>query len=463
MKLCFCICGQPRNIKLIIENISQKYNGINYDLYVCLSKNSLNYEKEYLNDNKIDHIYYNNIIKKIILVSDIHTDEYRNSLNYLYKLHNIIPLLPNYYDFYIILRSDFIFINPIDFTKLVDKGIIYVSEKLNNQYIKPDTNKINSDIIIVNSYEKLDILKNIYEYGITNNNYSDCILLNFLLKNYIKFKKINIEYKLILSLCNIIAISGDSGSGKSTLLSILLPLFDDTNLLKFETDRYHKWERGDNNYDLYTHLNPYANYLEKMSEDVYNLKIGNEIYAVNYNHANGKFTNEEVIESKTNIILCGLHTLSNKINFYTDIKIFLDTDRNLIKKWKIKRDHYERKYPINKILQQIERREEDYRLYIETQKINADINIKYYEKEDKLSCDIEILNEMIINKILKYLVNLKYSITYNKNLKIELFGNIEHINLEILKNNYNYDKKIDNDLNGELQFLFILILYNCMY
>jgi uridine kinase len=264
-------------------------------------------------------------------------------------------------------------------------------------------------------------------------------------------------------LCNIIAISGDSGSGKSTLLSILLPLFDDTNLLKFETDRYHKWERGDKNYDLYTHLNPYANYLEKMSEDVYNLKIGNEIYAVNYNHANGKFTNEEVIESKTNIILCGLHTLSNKINFYTDIKIFLDTDRNLIKKWKIKRDHYERKYPINKILQQIERREEDYKLYIETQKINADINIKYYEKEDKLHCIIEILNEMIINKILKYLVNLKYSITYNKNLKIELFGNIEHINLEILKNNYNYDKKIDNDLNGELQFLFILILYNCMY
>ena len=42
------------------------------------------------------------------------------------------------------------------------------------------------------------------------------------------------------------------------------------------------------------------------------------------------------IKSSDQIILCGLHTLyTNDLNELLDIKIFMDTDRNLIKKWKI--------------------------------------------------------------------------------------------------------------------------------
>ena len=90
--------------------------------------------------------------------------------------------------------------------------------------------------------------------------------------------------------------------------------------------------------------NPEANNLEKMSKDVYNLKIGSEIYSVDYDHDTGKFTQEEKIVSKNNVILCGLHTLySKKTNDIIDLKIFIDTDRELIKKWKIKRGIYRRK------------------------------------------------------------------------------------------------------------------------
>jgi uridine kinase len=40
-----------------------------------------------------------------------------------------------------------------------------------------------------------------------------------------------------------------------------------------------------------------------------------------------------------NIILCGLHTLYNdSTNNIIDLKIFMNTYRGLIKKWKIKRD-----------------------------------------------------------------------------------------------------------------------------
>ena len=51
-----------------------------------------------------------------------------------------------------------------------------------------------------------------------------------------------------------------------------------------ETDRYHKWERGNENYKTYTHLNPYANHLERMSEDVFQYKIGQDVY---HNERNG--------------------------------------------------------------------------------------------------------------------------------------------------------------------------------
>ena len=46
------------------------------------------------------------------------------------------------------------------------------------------------------------------------------------------------------------------------------------------------------------------------------------------------------------------------------MKIYLDTDRELIKKWKIERDVKERGYSMEKVLKQIEFREKDYEEYL---------------------------------------------------------------------------------------------------
>ena len=73
---------------------------------------------------------------------------------------------------------------------------------------------------------------------------------------------IDINYYVVLSLCNTIAITGDSGTGKTTISNILKELFSDSFVL--ECDRYHKWERNDENWKKYTHLNPDANYITKM-------------------------------------------------------------------------------------------------------------------------------------------------------------------------------------------------------
>jgi len=403
MRICFIICGQPRSIDLVIKNIDELFKNHQINYYICLTNNYKDYETEYNYNFNINDIISNNKIKKLLLINDIYNSEFRNLKNYTKKIINIINIInkKEEYDIYIIIRSDFIF-NSLEFLNLItSNNKIYVSNKRYNQYTKDITNKCNDNIIICKNYDFLKKLVNLDEYIDKNNDYFEIILHNYFKEHDIDYEEIDICYKLILSRCNIIAIAGDSGSGKTTLLNELSELFEKDSYLKLETDRYHKWERGNENYLQFTHLNPEANNLEKMSKDVYNLKIGSEIYSVDYDHDTGKFTQEEKIESKNNVILCGLHTLYNKnVNEIIDLKIFMDTDRELIKKWKIKRDVEERGYSIEKVLKQIKTREMDYEEYIKNQKDNADIIINFVEYENSLKCYFKIINKYLINKVI---------------------------------------------------------------
>jgi uridine kinase len=304
---------------------------------------------------------------------------------------------------------------------------LYFSNKSLNQFTNGDM--VNDNIIITKNYELLCKLIHLYEYNLNNHNYLDNVLYNFLKDFSINYQLIDIDYKLIISNCNIIAIAGDSGSGKSSLSKYLSNLFGN-DVITLETDRYHKWERGDIKYNTYSHLNPNANHLEKMYKDVYDLKIGNEVFQVDYDHSSGKFTQKEKIESKKNVIICGLHTMyETNINTISDIKIYLDTDRELIKKWKINRDVHERGYTLEKVLKQIEIREKDYEEYILKQKENADIVIRFYDLIS-LKCKMIIQNDLINKKIINKCIEMKYNIEYDNHLIIHLNHNFYD---EILK------------------------------
>jgi uridine kinase len=222
-------------------------------------------------------------------------------------------------------------------------------------------------------YTNLDTL--IEKYGTVN----ETLLYYFLLEKTIPYKLIDLNYIIILSSFNVIAITGDSGSGKTTISNIIKKLFNDSFLL--ECDRYHKWERGNYNWNEYTHLNPDANYITKMNQDVFDLKIGNNIYQVDYDHKTGKFTDKEFIESKENVIVCGLHSLYLSENML-NLKIYMDTDDNLRIPFKIKRDVIKRGYSIETIYKQIKAREDDYKKYICPQKNLADIVISLYTDKE---------------------------------------------------------------------------------
>jgi len=446
-KIHILICGEPRSIDLVVNNIKILLKDNSLFFYVCTN---------------LDFCLEGVLWKKKLIIQDEHDDSYRNALNYANKINNGLKILrsssfsKDSNDIYFIIRSDCI-IEELGFSFSFDEiqyNMLYVSNIHMNQFTKDTNERVCENVIITRS---LDLLENYYSYikQPENKGYLDVGLYNYVREKGISYIEIPIKYKLILRRCNIIAISGDSGSGKSTLMQYLMKRLqqqeegriiemedeyvkkekENKEILTLETDRYHKWERGNKNYNAFTHLNPTANYIDKMCEDVYQLKMGNEIFQVDYNHETGTFTSKEKIEAKQNIIVCGLHTLyHSKMNDIIDLKIFMDTDRNLIKYWKVQRDVKERGYSITKVLNQMKIREDDYEKYIKTQKNVADIVIQFYtpsfqnknmdltfldvdfdEKID-LMCNIIIQNESMINKILQ-LEDKDFQVEFVKNDK----------------------------------------------
>jgi len=447
--ICVCICGLNRSIHLTISNFNKLLSKYKVEYILVLSKSK---DKEYINDINKD-IENTQIIKKLIL-KDYDYNNFRNSENYSNKIKHSLKLIENKYDYYLLCRSDLI-IGSINLN-IINKDKIYFCNNHLNPYTMNE-NRINDNIIITKNYNELIKLKELHDFNLINKNYLDINLYKYLNEKIIHYELIPIDYKLVLSECNIIAISGDSGSGKTTLSKILNLLFEKETCI-LETDRYHKWERGNENYKTYSHLNPYANYLERMSEDVFQYKIGQDLYQVDYDHSSGKFTQKQKIENTKNLVVCGLHTLyQENMNELLNLKIFLDTDRELIKKWKIERDINERGYNLEKVLKQIETREKDYNNFILQQKENADIVIQFYELHEKLECNFIIQNDIIKNKMIEKIMIYKYEINIdiNKNIVIKLKNNIETIEeniINIIKNNNllfknNYFKEIFRLLN----------------
>jgi uridine kinase/glycerol-3-phosphate responsive antiterminator len=388
MKNALLISGYTRSLKENYNNL-QRYvlENNNIDIFIHVT---LDTDQKYKNYNvSLDEIY--NLIKPkgIIMTKNYkfnENNEINDVLNQNYKFFllneerkRIERIEKMNYNVIIKIRPDVNLQEKIDIN--IEKNKIYIPKdtKIDKHKLKNKDDKYICDIIaygysnIIDEY--LNIYKELPELIEMHGTVNETLLYNYLHNNKIVYELVDINYAVILSLCNTIAITGDSGSGKTTISKIIKNIFNDSFIL--ECDRYHKWEREDINWNKYTHLNPEANYISKMTTDVFDLKIGKNIYQVDYDHKSGKFTDKELIESKTNIIVCGLHSLYLPDNI-TNLKIYIDTDDNLRKHWKIKRDMKKRGYSFEKIMEQINNRKCDFDMYIHKQKEEADIIINYY-------------------------------------------------------------------------------------
>ena len=236
----------------------------------------------------------------------------------------------------------------------------------------------------------------------------------------------------------IIGIGGDSGSGKSTLLEDIKQIFGN-KLTNIEGDGDHKWERGDLNWENFTHLDPKANFIYKQADDILNLKNYKRIIRNEYNHDNGKFIKNLYYKPNEIITLSGLHTFYlPKLRKLLNLRVFLNTDNKLRKYWKIKRDTIERGYQIEAVIESFNKRELDSIKYIQPQMKYSNFIINYFVDDNfeedkintipiiklKLEIDSNINTEILCTFLSQN--NISYTWDYSENLETQYF----HFNQE---------------------------------
>ena len=175
-----------------------------------------------------------------------------------------------------------------------------------------------------------------------------------------------------------IGLAGDSGTGKDRLSAALTKVFTPENTLVIEGDDYHKWERGSDYWNHYTHLNPKANNLKVMASHAIQLGRGIPVHHPHYDHVTGQFTPPRELKPAKTIIIQGLHSfyLRGMRSAY-DLKIFLSPDERVRRAWKTRRDVLERGHPPAKVEESLARRSADSTSHIQPQMHLADWIIQY--------------------------------------------------------------------------------------
>ena len=290
----------------------------------------------------------------------------------------------------------FIFFYESDYT-----DILFLGEKVD---FKIENDKLRNIVFTLLEISLLSIMYAFYKYGVKSNS----------------------VYKMNTNLA--IGVGGDSGVGKTTLVNSLKKLLGG-KLLEIEGDGEHKWERGDENWNKFTHLDPKANHIHKQAEAIHELKLGHNIKRSEYDHKTGRFTQSSTVKPKEFIVISGLHPFYlPKLRKTIDLKIYIDTNEKLRRHWKIIRDTQKRGYSTEKILEQIEERISDTEKFIYPQKKYADLIINFYATNDfTLGLESEV-------------IELGLRITLNANIHIE----------DILANlNCQYDWDYNDDLNSQ--------------
>lgn len=306
-----------------------------------------------------------------------------------------------------------------------------------------------------------------------------------LLTAYLVFKNgigNNIQTKF-LSQPYLIGIGGDSASGKSTLSNALSSVFEPYNTSIIRGDDMHKWERGNENWNVYTHLDPRANKIHEDLAHARELKSGRSIKRRNYDHSTGKFTLPKFIKPNKLIVFEGLHSfyLSNQASVY-DLKIFMEPDEQLRTWWKVQRDVAKRGYSPEKVLEQLKMREEDSEKYIKSQASHADIIAKFYPLNDidplnqslepEIGLKITISNEVELDVLLDHLSSVKSLILEhmyeNDNQYIIFKGEISKEQIESISERYIpeledigiYSAEWKENFEGILQLITTFVIFN---
>ncbi len=170
----------------------------------------------------------------------------------------------------------------------------------------------------------------------------------------------------------IIGVAGDSGSGKSTFSNAIVSIFGKELVSTITLDDYHIYDRDERAQRGITPLDPKANDLHRLADDIRALKKGDAILKPVYSHDRGTIEQPVLFHPTRFVILEGLHPFATPELFaQLDYTLFVDPDTDVKHDWKIRRDVQSRNYSSGQVIGEISKRESDYRDYVFPQRARA--------------------------------------------------------------------------------------------
>ena len=247
-----------------------------------------------------------------------------------------------------------------------------------------------------------------------------------------------------------LGVAGDSGSGKTTFTEGIRSIFGTDLVSTVTLDDYHSLDRNSRMKKRLTALNPKANRIDQIEQDLIQLKQGVPVEKPVYNHATGVFDPPVTFYPQKILILEGLHTLfTPTLRKYLDFTLFVDPTKEVKSDWKIRRDVKVRGYSRDAVIQEMVEREPEYERYIAPQKEFADavIGIDYSEYGRHLG------EERNVYRITLSQNRMKHSIE-NIDLSLDLYSILSlserNFSLKFLTSEHNGHKMGEMILDGEL-------------
>lgn len=181
-----------------------------------------------------------------------------------------------------------------------------------------------------------------------------------------------------------LAIAGDSAAGKTTMTRGLVEALGPDRCVSLCTDDYHRYDRQERKELAFTALHPDCNHLDIMEQHLQLLATGNPVLKPVYDHSTGELVRPELVEPAEFVIVEGLFPLWSKLSRACfDVTVFLDPPEEIRRGWKVARDTSKRGYTEEKVLAELERREEESAAYIRPQRQNADLVVRFAPVEGR--------------------------------------------------------------------------------
>lgn len=273
----------------------------------------------------------------------------------------------------------------------------------------------------------------------------------------------------------VVGIAGDSGVGKTKLAQALEQLVGARNTVRLCGDDVHKWERGHENWNIVTHLNPKGNNVHLDLEQIAAFLRGESIRRPVYDHTTGTFGKPLLLEPKRFTIFEGLMPfVLDRMRPLFNFKIYVEADENIRIDWKTKRDGEARGHDADAIVRQIESRRPDAAAFIHPQKEFADLVIHYtHEEHQGFIMECSLRNSLPIEPVVEALgqissLHVTHTYTDINFQKATFAGTISADDIrtnayELFPNASDileYESQFDGGFTGICQLLFLAVVYN---